>query len=162
MVDQKINLSFSMDEIFDFIPDLISEITSYNLIPQEITDNFKDKAFSLVFECDNEKYTVISKNISDITTTKGDLEDPMVRVHMTMEDLQNLIKIDNAYLFFRKRNGSRKENIAKIDTNKISSLYNSVASLKGKVAFKLINKDDTTSLINFTLNNHSFYNLRLM
>lgn len=143
MADQTINLSFSMKEIFDFIP----EISANSPIPEELTEKFKNKEFSLVFELDDEKYSLISKNITDITTANGDLEDPMVRVNMTMADLVNLIKIDNASMFL-----GRLSDLGEVN-NQITSLYDNVSSLKGKVAFELTNKDDSKSLMNFTLNN---------
>lgn len=143
MADQIINLSFSIKEFFDFIP----EIAANTPVPKDLAEAFKDKEFSMVFELDNEKYSVISKNITDIRTENSDMDAPMVRVNMTMDDLTNLIKIENARLF------AGQAGLISLPNTRLAAMYDKVSTIQGAVAFELTNSDNTKSLIHFKLNN---------
>ncbi len=148
MADQMIHLSFSMKEIFELIPDLASEILDNSSIATEIAEIYKGAEFSFVFEFDDEKYNLVIKDGTDFKSGQGDLEDPMFRINIPMEDLQRLIVVKNAYMFL-----GRQREITQSDRDKMSSLHAKLSSVQGTVVIKLIHDDDSTSTICTVFNN---------
>ncbi len=148
MADQMINLSFSMKEIFDLIPEIASEILKNSSIATEIAEIYKGTEFSFVFEFDDEKYSLVIKDGADFKTGHGDLENPMFRISIPMDDLQQLIVVKNAYMFLGRQGG-----FSQSDRDRMSSLHAKLSSIQGTVVINLTNDDDSTSTICTVFNN---------
>jgi hypothetical protein len=148
MTEQMINLSFSMKDIFQLIPDIASSVIRYNPAAAGVADSFKGKEVGLAFDFDGTGYSLLIKDGRDFSVGNGNMEKPMLKVSMTMEDLEKLIKVDNARIFL----GKGIDPAAMGGTGKAKQVYDKLSGLKGTIVTELKDKGNNTSRIHFVFN----------
>lgn len=146
MADQMIQLRFSMSEIFDLIPSVVKNAIRLSPAVAKLADAFKDVETRIVFQCDDHAYGLVFKG-RDVAVADGNLSNPMVRIIMTMKDLENLIRVKNASIFL----GQNIEPVG-ASANKSLSMYNTLTGLSGKVTSALTQDDGSVSRISYIFN----------
>ncbi len=148
MSEQMINLSFSMKEIFGLIPDIASSVIRYNSVAAGLADSFQGKEMGFAFQFDDEAYSLTIRNGRDFAVGNGNMEKPLVKVTMSMSDLEQLIKVRNAAVFLGK--GVDPEKLGGI--SRLAQSYEKLSGLKGSIVTELKTGPSETSRIAFTFN----------
>lgn len=143
-----INLSFSMTEIFNLIPEIAANVIQYNPLAASVADSFQGKEIGLAFEFDDAGYSLMIKNGRDFTAGNGNLEKPMLKVAMSMDDLEKLIKVKNAKIFIGRGIDPTKMGGA----GKPVQIYEKFSNLKGTVVTELKDGENGSSRITFVFN----------
>ncbi len=138
-VADDMSISINIEEtkfLREFMPLVIGKTIGSGMLGEEL--NGTD--FSFVMEIDDQKYSYIAKNGSDIQVLESDQESPMARMIINKSDLERLIAIDNIDLLLSAGN-----NISK-------TRYNALSQIKGKINTELKNNDGSSSAFTFILN----------
>ena len=146
MSDQMIHLSFSMKDIFELVPGIVKNAIRLSPAASKLAEAFKEVEAGIVFQCDDHAYGLVFKG-SDVSVADGNLTCPLVKIIMTMEDLQNIIRVKNAAVFL-----DRNMEPVSVNTNKSMAMFNTVTSLKGKFTTTLTQDDGSVSRIHFIFN----------
>ncbi|MBU1172766.1 MAG: SCP2 sterol-binding domain-containing protein [Proteobacteria bacterium] len=147
MADQMIHLEFSMQEIFNLIPQIADNIIRQSETAARLSEGFKDNEIRMAFEFDEHAYSLIIRNGREFISGNGNLENPMVRVSMTMADLQNLIRVKHAGLFLHY-----EKNSGRFNENKPVSIFKTISGMKGKIVSELKLDDGSISRISYVFN----------
>lgn len=148
MSEQMINLSFAMKDVFQLIPDLASSVIRFNPAAAAVADSFKGKDVGLAFDFDGSKYSLLIKDGRYFSAGNGNVENPVVRIFMSMEDLEKLIKIDNAKIFL----GLDIDSALTGGVERPKQIYDKLSSLKGKIVAEFKDRKNDTSTITFVFN----------
>lgn len=148
MADQTITLNFSMEEIFNLIPEIAENIIRVNPLASRLADSFQGKEFGFSCIIDDARYSLLIKNGREFIPGNGNLENPLLTVALSMGDLEKLIKVKNVRLFLGKNFDHSKLGSAE----KPAQIYDRFAKLKGTVVTVLKDGADETSRITFVLN----------
>lgn len=146
MAGQMIRLQFSMKEIFDLIPEIVKNAIRLSPAAAMFADAFKNVETRIVFQCDDQAYGLVLKG-GEVSVADGKMEKPMIKIIMSMADLQNIIRVKNAWLFLT-------QNIepGKVSANKSMAMLNTLTGLTGKVTSALTQDDGSVSRITYIFN----------
>ena len=133
------SISINIDET-KFLKEFMPIVVGKTLASGVLGDDLNGTDFSFVMEIDDQKYSYIAKNGSDIQVLESDQESPMARMIINKTDLEKLIAIDNIDLLLSAGN-----NISK-------TRYNALSQIKGKIDTELKNNDGSSSAFTFILN----------
>lgn len=136
-----IKMEFDLTELFtEFLPKAGMEALGFAGMGGEL----EGTEMTLVMEVSGNKYSYTAKNGVVEEAREGDMEAPKVRVKMTLEDMENLIVLKNAYMFF----GLPKENIGQAKEKQ--AIFDDI---RGTLGLELTNDDDSVSRIEVVMNN---------
>lgn len=146
MADQMIQLRFSMREIFDLIPDIVKNAIRLSPAAAKLAEAFKETETKIVFQCDDQAYGLVFKG-REVSVADGNLSNPMVKIIMGMDDLQNIIRVKNASIFLN-------QNIepGPVNANKSRAMYNTLTGMTGKIISALKQDDGSVSRITYIFN----------
>lgn len=134
---QEIPINIGVKEL---LMDVSPKIAQEAIESAGVKEELQGTLFSLVVEVSDEKFSYVVKNGVDFDIKQGDLDAPLVRIKITKEDLQNMIKLQSLDMLL----GIQSE----INKRK----YDVLKSLKGSFTAELSNDDGSVFVIETTLN----------
>ncbi|MBU0993788.1 MAG: SCP2 sterol-binding domain-containing protein [Proteobacteria bacterium] len=140
MSDQMIQLSFSMKEIFELIPSLASTIIKSSPMAKEVSEIYKDSAFTFSIKMDDEYYHLIINNGTEFVTGLGDIENAMIKFSISMNDLQELIVVKNAYMFLGK-----PMELSASDKSRMAATSEKLSAINGTINIEVTNDNKSIS-----------------
>ncbi|MFP4446263.1 MAG: SCP2 sterol-binding domain-containing protein [Desulfosudaceae bacterium] len=96
--------------------------------------------FSMVVEVGGKKYSYVVKDGTDFDVKEGDLDNPLVRITISEDDMQKMIETNSLDMLLGIQS----------DLNKTK--YEALQRLKGRMIAKLANDDGSEVTINTTFN----------
>ena len=148
MSDQQIHLSFSIKEIFELIPSLANEVLKYSPLAGEISELYKGTTFTFGIHIDDETYHLIINDGKNFEAGYGDIENAMIRFKVGMKDLQELIVVQNAYMFL-----GTSYALSASDRSRMSSMAEKLKGLNGTINVALTNANQSVTNFSVCINN---------
>ena len=148
-----ITLRLDVDELMTgFIPKVAGEFMGH----ASLAGLFQGADMSLVVEISETKYFYVLKDGKDLSAGKGDLDAPLARVCLTLEDMEKLIHMKNIDFFLGLLFHSASQAGKKLEN---------VKTIKGLVGMELINDDESACKVAIILNNarepHAIFKLTM-
>ncbi|MBI9077068.1 MAG: SCP2 sterol-binding domain-containing protein [Desulfatibacillum sp.] len=136
-----LTLNLDVDELMTgFIPKVVREFMRH----VNTSAQFQGTEMSLVVAISGREYSYVLKDGENLTAREGGLDAPMVRVALTLEDMEKLILMKNIDLFM----GMPSDSVAQASKKRAA-----VEVVKGMVGLELTNDDGGVSKISVILNN---------
>ncbi|MDY6831982.1 MAG: SCP2 sterol-binding domain-containing protein [Thermodesulfobacteriota bacterium] len=122
--------------LLDFSPNLAKKTIAESGAATELAGT----EFSMVVEVSGDKFAYVVKNGTEFDVKEGDLDNPLVRISITAEDLQKMIETNSLDMLLGIQS----------DLNKRK--YNTLQALKGSFVAQLTNDDGSTVSIKTVFN----------
>ncbi|MBI9075934.1 MAG: SCP2 sterol-binding domain-containing protein [Desulfatibacillum sp.] len=137
MSTQTIVLSLDVKELVtEFLPKMALEYMGLRGMGQELAGT----EFSMTVDISGSQYSFVVKEGKDFNAREGTLDNPMVHLTITLEDMQKLAQMKNIDMLL-----SMQEALSK-------TKYNVLASLKGAAVFDLAGNNGNNAVIRATFN----------
>ncbi len=124
------------DLLLDFSPNMAKKMIEKNGAAAELAGT----EFTMVVEVSGDKYSYVVKNGTDFDVKEGDLDNPMVRMSISKEDLQKMIDTNSLDMLLGIQS----------DLNKTK--YDTLKELKGSFVAELSNDDGSIVSIKTVFN----------
>jgi hypothetical protein len=127
----------SVNSLFaELMPKMTKEQLTNSKAPTELAGT----EITMVMDISGELYSYTLKNGADVVFNKGDLPNPKMRVKISKEDVDKMIKSGNLDMITGMTNGLNK------------SKYNAINTLKGSFVAELANDDGSVTKIQVICN----------
>jgi putative sterol carrier protein len=140
MADQKINVTLSMKELFEFIPKIAKEFMSISPKAAELSKEMAGTEFTFLLTVDGTKYGLVVKNGTEFIVNEGNIPKPMVAMAMSIADIEKMVDMKNADMLLGQQDELNK------------GKYDTIKNINGKMTVELTHDDGAASKVSITFN----------
>ncbi len=125
----------------DFLTSVLPKVSAEMAASNPTAAELAGSSITMVINVDSESYGYTVTDGSKLDFTVGEIENPMIRIKLSKDDLEKMIKTDNLDMLIGLQHGLNR------------AKYNALKSLKGSFLSEIAHSDGHVFKIDATLNN---------